>query len=314
MDTGPAPTLDAEALFVFVQVTRAGGFSSAARRLGRAQSAVSQAIRKLERALGQPLFVRAGRASVPTHAARTLLPHAERALSALAQARDAVAALGALRAGTLAVGASDTLACHFLPPALGEMRRRHPGVELSLDNRPSPAVAARVAEGALDLGIVSLPLPAGLRFAGRPLEERLTFTALAPFEEVVACPVDHPLAALHRVPLTRLVEHPLLLLDRATGARAHLDGALAARGLAPIVAMESTSVEVLGRLVALGFGVSVLPTMALAAEVRAGRLVVRPLVGVPGRRRRLVAAVTARDVPPSSAAAALLSILRRRSS
>jgi len=311
---GQPPVLDAEALFVFVQVTRAGGFSSAARRLGRAQSAVSQAIRKLERALGQPLFVRAGRASVPTHAARTLLPHAERALSALAQARDAVAALGALRAGTLSLGASDTLACHFLPPALAEMRRRHPGVELSLDNRPSPLVAARVAEGALDLGVVTLPLPSGLRSLGRPLEERLSFTTLAPFEEVVACPVDHPLAELQRIPLARLAEHPLLLLDRATGARAHLDAAFVERGLSPTTAMESTSVEVLGRLVALGFGVSVLPAMALVADVRAGRLAVRPLVGVPSRPRRLVAAVTARDVPPSSAAAALLSILRRRPS
>ncbi|MBL8718975.1 MAG: LysR family transcriptional regulator [Myxococcales bacterium] len=311
---GQPPVLDAEAIFVFVQVTRAGGFSSAARRLGRAQSAVSQAIRKLERALGQPLFVRAGRASVPTHAARTLLPHAERALAALAQARDAVAALGALRAGTLSLGASDTLACHFLPPALAEMRRRHPGVELSLDNRPSPAVAARVAEGVLDLGVVTLPLPPGLRFGGRPPEERLAFTPLAPFEEVVACPVDHPLAELQRIPLGRLAEHPLLLLDRATGARAHLDGAFAERGLSPTVAMESTSVEVLGRLVALGFGVSVLPAMALVADVRAGRLAVRPLVGLPRRPRRVVAAVTARDVPPSSAAAALLSILRRRPS
>lgn len=312
MDTAPA--LDAESLLVFAQVVRAGGFSAAARRLGRAQSAVSQAVRRLERALGQPLFVRAGRASVPTHAARTLLPHADRALAALAQARDAVTTSSEVRGGTLALGASDTLSCHFLPPALAELRRRHPRVELSLDNRPSPVVATRVAEGALDLGVVTAPLPPGLRVGGRLLSARLHVVPLAPFVEVVALPAGHPLARLGRVPLARLVEHPLLLLDQATGARAHLEAAFAARGLTARVAMESTSVEVLAELVALGFGVSVLPAMALSGHAEAGRLVTRPLVGLPPGARRSVAAVTSRDLPPSSAAAALLSILRRRPS
>src|SRR5439155_17530906 len=109
----------------------------------------------------------------------------------------------------------------------------------------SPATAAQVAERALDLGVVSV--------AGSP-DPRVTFEPLGPHEDVVICPPRHPLAN-RTARLDQLLAHPLLLLDRTTGARAALDAVFAQARLRPRVTMEMSSVEVLKRLVELGFGV-----------------------------------------------------------
>ena len=60
---------------------------------------------------------------------------------------------------------------------------------------------------------------------------------------------------------------PLLLLDRSTATRAFLERAFAGpAGQRPQVVMEMSSVEVLKRLVELGFGVSVVPAWAATRE------------------------------------------------
>ena len=88
-----------------------------------------------------------------------MLVHAERILEEMAQTRSHLEAARDLRAGELVIGASDTLACYLLPPLLAAFRARYPGVELRLDNRPSPATALAVAERRVHVGVVSLPLP-----------------------------------------------------------------------------------------------------------------------------------------------------------
>src|SRR5689334_13731948 len=125
--------MDTERLRAFVAVARTRNFSRAARRLGKTQPSISQAVARLERELGQPLFVREGRLSRLTPAGRLLLEHAERIFEEMDRAEARLQDLGALRAGELVVGASDTLAYHVLPPALAAFRARHPAVELRLD-------------------------------------------------------------------------------------------------------------------------------------------------------------------------------------
>src|SRR5579862_5891989 len=63
---------------VFVAVAETGSFSAAARRLGRVQSAVSQAVNTLEQVLGVPLFDRDGKTPTLTHAGAIILKDARR--------------------------------------------------------------------------------------------------------------------------------------------------------------------------------------------------------------------------------------------
>ncbi len=302
--------IDSARLHTFLVVAREGGFSRAARRLGRTQSSVSQAVALLERELGAQLFRREGRGAAPSDAGRVLLVHAERILEEMARTRSHLDATRDLRAGELVLGTSDTLACYLLPPLLAAFRARYPGVELRLDNRPSPATALAVAEGRVHAGVVSLPLPPGLTSGGRPLAERVRCQPLVPQTDVVIAPPGHPLARRKQVAVRDLLPFPLLLLDRTTASRAFLEQAFervferapAARRQRPQVVMEMSSVEVLKRLVERGFGVSVVPAWAARREARDRTLIVRPLRGLPARRSAGLALPQAAPLPRATAA------------
>lgn len=257
--------MDTSRLEVFRAVAREGGFSAAARALDRSQPSVSQVVAALEEELGQRLFVRDGRRVVLTHAGEVMLEHAERILDELARARAHLASTAALREGRLGLGTTDTLACHLLPPVLAEFRRRYPGVELRIETRPSPVIAERVAARELDLGVIVLPV-----------RTRLATERLSPHEDVAIAPRGHPLATRKRLRIADLVDEPLILLDRTTATRAFIESELPRP---PRIAMETTSVEVLIRLVELGFGVSIVPAIA----VRRAHLARIPLVGAAPR-------------------------------
>jgi LysR family cyn operon transcriptional activator len=283
----PAP-IDSVRLHVFLAVAQERGFSRAARVLGKTQSSVSQAVAQLETEIGHRLFVRERRATTLTEAGRLLREHAERMFDEMGRARARLDAAAELRAGELCIGTSDTLAYHLLPRVLARFRRRYPGVELRLDNRPSPATAIAVAERRVHVGVVTLPLPDELRVGGRPLGERVRIEPLCEQEEVAICPPDHPLAGRKRVALGALLPYPLLLLDRSTASRALLETAFAGLPARPQIAMEMSSVEVLKRLVELGFGVAVVPALAVGRETKAGLLRAVALTGLPSRSVGLI--------------------------
>jgi DNA-binding transcriptional LysR family regulator len=282
----PSPPLDSARLQAFIAVARQLGFSRAARALGKTQSSVSQAIAQLERDVGEKLFDRIGRGVSLTEAGRLLVGHAEEIFEQMRRARAHLEAARALETGELVIGTSDTLACYLLPPVLAAFRARFPRVDLRLDNRPSPATAAAVAERRVHVGVISLPLPTTEADAGAPDRlgrlGRIRFEPLVPQLDVLICPPDHPLARKRTVVLADLVAHPLLLLDRTTASRAYLSAAFGRAGLRPRIAMEMSSVEVLKRLVELGFGISLVPSWSAAREAGAGSLVCRKVSDLPG--------------------------------
>jgi DNA-binding transcriptional LysR family regulator len=298
-------------LRAFLAVANARGFSTAARELGQSQSSLSQAVGALEDELGQPLFVRDGRSIHLTEAGRILKVHAERALAELARATDALSALRDLTAGSLLVGTSDTLASYLLPPVFAAFRARYPDVELRLDNRTSPAVAERVAQHRVDLGVISLPLPKTLRIGGRPAGDVLSVETLRPQREVVICPKDHPFARRRSLTLAELASQPLVLLDKSTASRGLLDESLRELGLRPHVVMEMSSVEVIKRLVELGFGLSLIPELAGMREFEQGQLVALRTRGTESAwPRRHVGLITPLHGSLSHAARAFLQVLR----
>lgn len=289
--------LRSDRLRLFDAVLRLGGFSAAARALGITQSSVSQGIAALEADVGQALFDRSSRKPRLTEAGEALRSHAAGVLDALEQTRTALQRLDQVVTGTLLLGATDTLATHVLPPVFAAFRKTHPGVELRLDNRPSPALAEKVAARELDLGVVSLPLP-----RGSPAVEALTQVPLVAQRDVVIVPRGHALAKKPKVRLQDLAKFPLVLLDRTTASRAWLERHLAAEKLTPRVAMEMSSLEVLKRLVELDFGISVVPELAVRAE----KLVALPLIGA---ERRMVGLVMPKA--PTRAAAAFAGLARQ---
>src|SRR5689334_5846919 len=99
-----AELLSLQQLRCFCATVRTGSFTAAAEALGVTQPAVAEHVRNLERALGAPLFTRAGRGVTPTAAGAAFAERAPGVLEALATAVAGVDDVAALRSGTLAFG------------------------------------------------------------------------------------------------------------------------------------------------------------------------------------------------------------------
>nr|WP_306336498.1 LysR family transcriptional regulator [Streptomyces sp. KL118A] len=299
-DTAP-PELSTGWLRTFLDVARHGSFTVAARELGWTQSAVSRQIAALEAALGgAPLFDRLPRGVRPTAQGRALLPHAEELLTRLHSMARELTALRDAAGGLLRVGAFATADAGLVPRAIAAFRSRHPGVTLTREEGLTPALLSRLAEGELDLAVVSatggtLPGPGAAYELHHLLDETL----------YVALPAGHALAGEPELRLSRLAAE-----DWISGS-ARIEGSLLdpalRHGFRPRVAHVVAEWTAKQGYVAAGLGVALVP--ALAAEGVRPDIVLVP-VRDEGMPPRAVYAATARGRAPAPAVRPFLTALR----
>ncbi|MEW1912476.1 LysR family transcriptional regulator [Kitasatospora sp. NPDC085895] len=241
----------------FVAVAEERSFTRAAERVQISQSGVSAQIRQLERALGAELFDRSARAATLTVAGKAALDHARATLASAAAVRQAVGEVTGLIRGRLTVGM--VVGCTVTPlfDALAAFHRAHPGVEITLQEDNSERLAGAVRSGTVDLALVgtATAAPEGL--------EALTIVS-EPL--VAAVPAGHPLAGRGRLALADLAEHAVICMPRGTGIRTVLDGACAAAGVRPAIALEAGAADAVADLAARGLGVAVLSVSMAAAH------------------------------------------------
>ncbi|WP_111510920.1 LysR family transcriptional regulator [Mycobacterium kyogaense] len=233
-----------------VAVVEEGSFTRAAQRERVAQPAVSAQIRRLERMVGQQLLTRSSREVRLTEAGAALLPHARAALAAVRAGQHAVDEVADIVRGAVAIG---TVTLHPVDVAalMADFHRDHPQVELTLLTDNSDELLGRLADGRLDLAIVSVAadvMPDGLD--GVPITDEIIEAAVA---------LDHPLRRRATVTLPELCELPLISLPVGTGLRSRLDEACAAAGVQPRIGFEATNPQELADLARHGLGVAILP-------------------------------------------------------
>ncbi|MEU6406609.1 LysR substrate-binding domain-containing protein [Streptomyces sp. NPDC046985] len=235
----------------FVAVAEDQHFTRAAERLMVSQSGLSASIRTLERELRAPLFVRTTRRVTLTEAGRALLGEAERILTQVRSAHEAVAAVQGVLRGTLALGTEQCIAGVHVAGLLAAFRRRHPDVEVRLRQTGSVALAEGVAAGRLDLAFAYRTEPDG---------DQLRSVALASEPMTVLCHPGHRFATA-AAPLTPREVSDEVFVDFHPdwGPRRTTDAAFAAAGVRRTVALEVNDVHSLLDLVDENLGIAVVP-------------------------------------------------------
>jgi LysR family carnitine catabolism transcriptional activator len=287
--------MDERRLRYFLAVADEGAVTRAANRLRIAQPSLSQALRALEAELGAKLFDRVGRGIRVTAAGRQLVGPARQVLRAMDEARDAVASVSELRAGTLELASLPTLAVDPMASLIGRFRERYPGVRVQMQEAETlQGVLAMVGERVCELGATHLPLHGeGLRAEGlrtHPLGEQELLFILPPGSHA-----GQPLRAGELVQVSLVVSPP------GTSTRILLEEALGAVGVTPRIAVETAAREAIVPLVLAGAGASLLPA-PLAREAGRRGAVVRGARPAITRRIGLVY----RDASLSPAARAFL--------
>lgn len=253
-------------LKTFVTVASLLNFNQAGRALHAAQSTVSVRIQTLEEKLGVRLFERLGRRVVLTEAGERLLEYGKKILDMEEEARAWVSGESQAR-GALTIRVPETLCVHRLSGVVGRFRELFPKVRLQLLPCAFDGLAEDLRRGVTDLAFV-------LAYEAQSRDmhsECLGFEDLA----VVSGP-GHPLASRHTVGPADLPGQTLLLASTDCSYRRIFENVLAAAGSLPEIGVECGSVAALKQFAAAGLGVTVLPEVAVRAEVAAGSLVVLP--------------------------------------
>jgi molybdate transport repressor ModE-like protein len=255
---GPWAGLELRHLVALRAIAEQGSLHKAAARLGYSQSAVSQQIAGLEGIVGDRLIERPGgsRPAQLTEAGRLLLDHADAMLERATAAQADMAALRAGTAGSLRVGAFQSVGTRLLPRLMDRLARERPGLRIELTQTTSdPELLEQLDAGGLDITFAMLPAPNGA-FAVRELfAERFVILVGAGSD------VARRGAALS---LTELAELPLIA-PHSCRYTTGLVALLRERGLEPRVVHRSDDNGTVLGLVAAGAGVAFVPQLVADA-------------------------------------------------
>lgn len=150
--------IDLNLLVVFQQLYKERRVAAVAETLGLTQPAVSNALARLRKMLGDELFLRTGRGMEPTPYASYL---AEPIANALASIRDTLERqlefdpVASVRTFTLAM--TDLGEIHFLPRLMGRLAEVGPGVTISTVRNTSVNLGDELEAGRVDIAIGLLP-------------------------------------------------------------------------------------------------------------------------------------------------------------
>ncbi|MEK8051027.1 LysR family transcriptional regulator [Ideonella sp. DXS22W] len=211
-------------LQVLVAVAELGSLRRAAQAVGLTQPAVTHVVADLESLLGAPLFERHARGVTPTAIALELLPVARRALAAIAEGSEAVAARLAQADGVIRLASTVSGLSGLLDRLLPAFSAAEPGVQVLLGQAEADQFNGLVARGEVDAVACRRPavLPSGW-----------VFEPLLDDEMVVVCGPAHPLARRKAVRVNALADETWLVAPADSLARRALDALAAERGWQP---------------------------------------------------------------------------------
>jgi DNA-binding transcriptional LysR family regulator len=232
----------ANELKYFLEVAGTGNFSRAAERLGVTQPALSQAVQRLERSFGSPLFVRTRTGVQLTRSGHKLFSRGRKLLTEWEDlVQDTLRDETEVR-GNYSLGCHPSVALYTLPQVLPELLRDHPELNFTLAHDLSRKITERVIAFQLDFGIVINPV----KHPGLVIRKLGTDT-------VGLWTRTNPSA------LQDITGKPVLVCDPELSQSQDLLKRCAKLELAFSRQLNSSNLEVIASLVAQGAGLGILP-------------------------------------------------------
>jgi LysR family hydrogen peroxide-inducible transcriptional activator len=236
------------------------------------QPTLSGQLKKLEDYLGVVLFERNNKSVVTTPAGQAILRHARLAVEQAEAILEVARAHRDPMTGPLRLGVIPTLSPYLMPLVLRPLHEGFPGLRLVLSEEMTAVLLARLRDHGLDAALIATPA------------DDADLDSIPLFDEPfwIAYPPGHPLADLEEVSARDLARDDLLLLADghclADQARSLCETTAALPRSAEASDLRAASLETLLYLVSAGFGMTLVPALAIRKPWLAERgLLARPL-------------------------------------
>lgn len=285
-----------------IAVAETRHFGKAAERCFVSQPTLSGQIRKLEDELGVAIFERTNRSVEITPVGETIVAHARKMMEQADTIYQTAQAHQDPLAGPLRIGAIPTLSPYLVPLILAPLGKRHPRMKLVLSEEMTETLLRRLHDHEIDAALLATGT------GEQDLEQ------LALFDEPfwVAYPRSHGFYAKERIRLRDLHSENILLLAEGhcladqTMDVCHISDRQVAGELADL---RASSLETLLQLVAAGYGITLVPALAMGGSWASGRGVVAQPVSSADASRR-ISLVFRRSFPRRATLQAFADVIR----
>ncbi len=253
-------------LQVFHTVAKQLSFTKAAELLYMTQPAVTFQVKQLEEHFNTRLFERGHSKITLTPAGEVALEYAERILNLTGEMETRLGELTGQISGTLLVGASTTIAEYMLPRLLGDFKAQYPHVHARLTVANSETIEFKVADNALDVGLIESP-------SHHP---QLTSHVCCEDDLVAICSPKHQVAKYASITPAQLAELPYVSRESGSGTREVVDDYFRQNGVQPEdlhITMELGSREAIKGAVEAGLGIAIVSRATILKEVKLGDLI-----------------------------------------
>jgi DNA-binding transcriptional LysR family regulator len=254
--------MDINQLEVFLGVAQEKSFSRAAGALNRTQPAVSQAIRRLEAELGEPLFDRSSKDGTLTAAGRVLLGFAQQMMNLRQHAHTAIRELRDLHRGKLSLSANEYTVMGLLP-LIPIFRARHPHIKIEVKRSLASRIPSEILERDIEIGVVTF----------KPTDAAISSIPLSSDELALIAAPDHPLAARTTVSVRDLGAETFVAHNVASPYRERVIKTFEKYRTPLNISTEMPTLEAIKRMVETGLGVALVPRLTAQNEIARGSLV-----------------------------------------
>jgi len=256
--------MNIDQLRAFYQVTQSGSFTQAARELHLTQPAVSQQIKALEESLHVTLFDRTEKKIRLTRDGNFILSYVQKLFNLYDQIKLVSKHLNSIEKGTISIGATTVIGTYFLPKLIGRFSKKYPGVEINLRIGNSKKIQALLKNGKIDFGF------AGKLMGTLDLEHSIIHTEKL---EIITSP-DNKILKKTGLSFSDFIDTPFIFREKGTQTRILVErlfkektGKQASEKFIELHNLEATK-----RMVEEGYGISVIPEIAVREEISAGKL------------------------------------------
>ena len=284
-----------------IAVAETRHFGKAAERCYVSQPTLSGQIRKLEEELGVAIFERTSRSVAITPVGEQILAIGRQ----ITEQVDAIQQLARAQqdplAGPLRLGAIPTLSPYLMPLILMPLKRRHAQMKLVLSEELTESLLQRLHHHEIDAALLATPVE----------DPRLDEIPLFDEPFWVAFPRKHDFYTREKIRLRDLQQEELLLLSEGHClAQQALDVChLKDRQVQGQMAdLRAASLETLIQLVRSGFGITLIPALAMRGSWATGGGVVAQPLELAGASRR-ISLVYRQSFPRAQALQALAQVI-----
>jgi DNA-binding transcriptional LysR family regulator len=254
--------MDINQLEVLVTVAREQSFSRAAKALHRTQPAVSQAIRRLEVELGEPLFDRSSKDGTLTAAGRVLHEVAQQMLHLRHNAHTALKELKDLHRGKLTLSANEYTVMYLLP-VIPAFRARHPHIKVEVKRSLASRIPSEILGREFEIGVVSY----------KPSDSAIASVPVMTDELALIVAPDHPLANKTVVSVRELGAESFIAHNVASPYREKVVRTFEKYKTPLNISTEMPTLEAIKRFVEQGMGVALVPRLTAQSEIARGQVV-----------------------------------------